>query len=554
VHPLRLGTRGSRLALKQSRIVADRLRALGIAVELVTIVADGDVRAPDAPIGEGIFVTALERALARGEIDLAVHSAKDLPLDEDPRTIIVAYPERADPRDALVTRGRATSLDSLPKGSRVGTDSPRRAGFVRFLRPDLDVIPLHGNVDTRLQRLDSGHADALVLAAAGLDRLGFGARAVERLEPDVMPPAPGQGALAVQVRREDAEVAAMLAPVDDPDVRGAVVAERALLKAMGGGCRAPVGAVAERSAAGYTLVAGAVTPDGQTRHVLRTTVESAVAGTASRVADELNRRVPIRARALLDTRPELDERLRAAVEELGFRHIHVPTIAIAASPVHSGLERARSQLGAYDWVVVTSRRGVEALLADGPKMAARTRWAAVGNSTADTLRRHGVEVACVPGAATAAAIPAAMARMGPLTGARVLLARADAADTFLPQRLAEMGAEVDDVVAYRTATAPADSRGALASALEDPQLEALVFASGSAVKGLVELAGEGAAALRRLKVITIGPKTTEAARHHGFMVTRQSDTRDSAGLAAALRSALDDEVKRWVESQLRLPA
>jgi uroporphyrinogen III methyltransferase/synthase len=333
-----------------------------------------------------------------------------------------------------------------------------------------------------------------------------------------------------------------------------VVAERALLKAMGGGCRAPVGAVAERSGTGYTLVAGAVTPDGRTRHVLRTTVESAVAGTASRVADELNRRVPIRARALLDTRPELDERLRAAVEELGFRHIHVPTIAIDAAPADSGLERARSQLGAYDWVVVTSRRGVEALLADGPKVAARTRWAAVGNSTADTLRRHGVEVACVPGAATAAAIPAAMARMGPLTGARVLLARADAADTALPQRLAEMGAEVDDVVAYRTATAPAGSRGALASALEDPQLEALVFASGSAVKGLVELAGGGAATLRGLKVITIGPKTTEAARHHGFMVTRQSDTRDSAGLAAALRSALDVEVERWVESQLRLPA
>lgn len=117
-----------------------------------------------------------------------------------------------------------------------------------------------------------------------------------------------------------------------------------------------------------------------------------------------------------------------------------------------------------------------------------------------------------------------------------------------------MGAQVDDVVAYRTSTAPAGSRRALASALEDPQLEALIFASGSAVKGLVELAGDGAADLRRLKVITIGPKTTDAARHHGFVVTKESDTRDSAGLAAALRSALDEEVERWVESQLRLPA
>src|SRR4029077_1797782 len=168
---LRLGTRGSRLALVQSEIVAARLPATGAPVEVKTIVSDGDVRAPDAPIGEGIFVTALERALARGEIDLAVHSAKDLPLDEDPGTMIAAYPERADARDALVTSGRATSIEDLPKGARVGTDSPRRAGFVRFLRPDLEVISLHGNVDTRLMRLDSGHADALVLPAAGLDPL-----------------------------------------------------------------------------------------------------------------------------------------------------------------------------------------------------------------------------------------------------------------------------------------------------------------------------------------------------------------------------------------------
>ncbi len=554
MNPLRLGTRGSRLALRQSRLVADRLRARGVAVELVTIVADGDVRAPDAPIGEGIFVTALERALARGEIDLAVHSAKDLPLDEDPRTMIAAYPERADPRDALVIGGRATSLEDLPKGARVGTDSPRRAGFVRFLRPDLEVISLHGNVDTRIQRLDSGHADALVLAAAGLDRLGFGDRIAERLQSDVMPPAPGQGALAVQVRRDDVQVAFIVAPLDDPDVRGAVVAERALLKAMGGGCRAPVGAVAERDGGGFTMVAGAVTPDGKTRHVLRRSINGAVAHMASVAAEELNRSVPIRARALLDTRPELDQRLRAAVEVLGFRHVHVPTIAIAAASVDAGLERARSQLGAYDWVVVTSRRGVEALLADGPRVAPGTHWAAVGNSTAEALRRQGVEASCIPAAATGSAIPAAMAELGPLAGARVLLARADAADGGLPRQLAEMGAEVDDVVAYRTSTAPAGSGGALGSALEDPQLEAVVFASGSAVKGLVELAGGGADALRRLKVITIGPKTTEAARHHGFMVTRQSDTRDSAGLAAALRSALDDEVERWVESQLRLPA
>ena len=548
---LRLGTRGSRLALCQSRLVADRLRARGIAVELVTIVSDGDVRAPDAPIGEGIFVTALERALASGAIDLAVHSAKDLPLEEDPRTAVVAYPERADPRDALVTRGGEESLDELPAGARVGTDSPRRAGFVRALRPDLEIVALHGNVDTRLQRLDSGHADALILAAAGLDRLGAGARAV-RLEPDMMPPAPGQGALAVQVRHDDAEVAAILSPIDDADVRDAVVAERALLKAMGGGCRAPVGAVAERHGSGFRLVAGAVTPDGRTRLVRRLTLDGNVAQAVSGVARELNQNVPIRARALLDTRPELDQELKTAVEQLGFRHVHVPAIEIATATDGRDLERARANLGAYDWVVVTSKRGVEALLGTAAGPLGRARWAAVGHSTADALRRRGVEVDCVPAAATGDAIPDAMAVLGSLQGARVLLARADAAGGALPGRLMELGAEVDDVVAYRTSTAPSSSRPALAAALGDPQLEALIFASGSAVKGLVRLGGPGVETLRSLKVITIGPKTSAVARDHGFVVTREADTRDPAGIAAALRSALDEEVERWVESQQRL--
>ena len=547
---LRLGTRGSRLALRQTRLVADRLRGLGVVVELVTIVSDGDVRAPDASIGEGIFVTALERALAGREIDLAVHSAKDLPLVDDPRTTVAAYPERADPRDALVTRDRTASLDDLPRGARVGTDSPRRAGFVRFLRPDLDVIALHGNVDTRLQRLDAGQADALVLAAAGLDRLGFGERAVH-IDPEVMPPAPGQGALAVQVRRDDEEVASIIAPLDDADIRGAVIAERALLKAMGGGCRAPVGAVAQRRGPAFELVAGAVTPDGRVRHVLRRTVEQAVARSASDAADELNRRVPIRARALLDTRPEVDEGLKQAAAELGFRHVHVPAIAIEAAAAGGELDRVRSQLDRYDWVVVTSRRGVEALLSAGADIPPGVRWAAVGATTAEALRRHGVEVACVPSAATGAAIPEAMTAIRPLKGARVLLARADAADRALPSRLTELGAEVDDVVAYRTSSAPSGSRRLLGAALEDPQLEAVIFASGSAVTGLLELSGGAAGILRKLKVITIGPKTSAVAHDHGFVVTRESETRDAAGLAAALRATLEDEVERWVESQQR---
>jgi len=266
---IRLGTRSSRLALAQSELVAGRLRALGLEVALVPMVTEGDVRPIDMSPGEGVFVAAIARALLAEEIDCAVHSAKDVPLEEDPGLVIAAYPERADPRDALITKRGAGSLGSLPRGAIVGTDSPRRAGFLLAARPDLNVIPLHGNVETRLRRLDEGAADAIVLAAAGIDRLGKHARIDVRFEPDVLAPAPGQGALAVQVRRGDARMIEWVAAIDDADVRLAVEAEREVLRTTGGTCRAPVGALASISGDEFELLAGGVNSDGSDKLVER---------------------------------------------------------------------------------------------------------------------------------------------------------------------------------------------------------------------------------------------------------------------------------------------
>jgi hydroxymethylbilane synthase len=262
---MRLGTRGSRLALRQSESVAERLRASGHEVQLVPIQTEGDLRRPDMAPGEGVFVAALARALLIGEIDLAVHSAKDVPLEEDAELCIAAFPERVDARDALVTRQGGTSLQDLPRGARIGTDSPRRTGFLKAARPDLDVVPLHGNVDTRLRRLDAGEVDALVIAAAGLIRLGQESRIGQWLDPDLLPPAPGQGALAVQCRRQEDGA---LSSIDDVSVRVAVSTERALLAATAGGCRAPVGALADIQAGEIHLLAGAVEPDGSNRRLV----------------------------------------------------------------------------------------------------------------------------------------------------------------------------------------------------------------------------------------------------------------------------------------------
>jgi hydroxymethylbilane synthase len=285
---IRLGTRGSKLALVQSELVAARLREQGHDVELVPIVTEGDVRPVDMSPGEGVFVAAIARALRAGEVDVAVHSAKDVPLEEEPDLLIAAYPERADPRDVLITRLGGASLASLPKGATVGTDSPRRTGFLLAARPDLKVVPLHGNVETRLRRLDEGGSDAIVLAAAGIDRLGIGERIDERLAADVVAPAPGQGALAVQVRRSDARLVELISAIDDRDVRLAVEAERHVLSVTGGTCRAPVGALASVRGDSFTILAAGVNSDGSDKLVQRA---DGVRSDASRLAAKLGNRL-----------------------------------------------------------------------------------------------------------------------------------------------------------------------------------------------------------------------------------------------------------------------
>jgi hydroxymethylbilane synthase len=252
--PLRLGTRGSKLALAQSRTVAEAVTAAtGRAVELVEITTLGDTsREPLAQIGgTGVFVNALRDALLAGEIDFAVHSLKDLPTADPPGLVVAAIPQRADPRDALCARDGLT-LGELPVGSRVGTGSPRRAAQLHALGYGLEVVAIRGNVDTRLGYVTSGELDAVVLARAGLARLGRLDAATEVLDPLQMLPAPGQGALAVECRdpqavpadrREAAaDVHAVLAALDDPESRAAVTAERSLLAALEAGCSAPVGA------------------------------------------------------------------------------------------------------------------------------------------------------------------------------------------------------------------------------------------------------------------------------------------------------------------------
>src|SRR5450759_3118081 len=268
-----IASRGSQLALWQARWVAAQLSAAGheCRIEIIKTTGDKITGVPLAKVGtKGLFTKEIEEALLDGRADLAVHSLKDLPTELPEGLVLAAVPEREDPRDAMVGK----KLAGLPPGAKVGTSSLRRAAQLRRLRPDLQVESIRGNLDTRLRKLDEGQYDAILLAAAGLKRLGWGDRIAELLSPDEMCPAVGQGALAIETRAGFEGVAVL----DHPDTHTAILAERAVLRALGGGCQVPIGAYATVSREYVRLLGIVAAPDGS--QVIRGAAEGAPSNAA----------------------------------------------------------------------------------------------------------------------------------------------------------------------------------------------------------------------------------------------------------------------------------
>jgi hydroxymethylbilane synthase len=281
---LRIGSRGSQLALWQANHVAALLRQQGHAVEIEVIKTTGDkiLDVSLAKVGtKGMFTKEIEEALADNRVDLAVHSLKDVPTELAPEFELAAIMKREDPRDAFISV-KYSSLDELPPGAKVGTSSLRRQCQLKALRPDLEIFPLRGNVDTRLRKLESGEYAAIILAAAGVHRLGLDKHVRSRIAPDVMCPAVGQGALAIEARRDDQQTRTLLAFLNDADTRSAIECERALLGSLGGGCQVPIGAHAEKRSSGLHLRAMVGRPDGS--EILREQAEGSQ-------AEELGREV-----------------------------------------------------------------------------------------------------------------------------------------------------------------------------------------------------------------------------------------------------------------------
>jgi hydroxymethylbilane synthase len=551
-----IGSRGSQLALAQARLVEAALARRDRSSRIVVVETEGDRRAIDTAWGEGAFVAAIERALLAGRVDIAVHSAKDVPTDEDPRLRIAAYLPRADARDALVVRLDAAegSLAELPSGARVGTDSPRRMGFLLARRPDLVVHPLHGNVDTRLRRLDAGETDALVLACAGLDRLGLGERIAERLEPDIVPPAPGQGAIAIQIRGDDTRLLEIVAAIDDRPTKQAVEAERLFLGASGGGCRSPIGSFATVGDGTLDILGGYATPDGaRVAFAHRRGPITTAQDLASELAAELHHSSRPRAsaepggasgdrritrRVLVTRAADQAAELVSAIHDAGLEPVPVPAIAIELEPGAGDLDDAARSIGSYAWVVITSTNGARAILKAAERVFTpfeASRFAAIGPSTQRALEREGVDVHFVPSQRTASALAAEL----PLTqGDRVLVVRGDLADGQLASTFRALGAEVDEVIGYRTREAPEDSRERLRTAVSGGPIAAALFTSGSTVRGLLTLGHQESIDVRAFPAVCVGPQTADDAQAAGFRILAVSPMPDPAALATATADAL----------------
>ena len=540
---LRLATRGSALAWTQSGTVADALRALGHEVELVKVTTHGDVStAPLASLGgAGVFVGAVRAAVLAGEADLAVHSFKDLPTAPAEGLLLAAVPPREDPADALCARDGLT-LAGLPTGARVGTGSPRRAAQLLARRPDLQVVAIRGNVETRLRRAGDD-LDAVLLAAAGLRRLGLESAITERLDPEEFLPAPAQGALAVECRSDaPPELRGALAALDDGPTRMEAIAERAVLARLEAGCAAPVAAHAKVSGGRLRLTAMVVGLDGSNRLQAQADAAPSVAD-----ADVLGRLV---AEQLLGAgAAELVDLTASKPKPLAGRTVLVPArspagtvealAAAGAEVVQAEFTRREplpvTELAAvfaegWDWLVVTSARTVGALQAVGLDHCgphAHVRVAAVGPATAAALSAAGINPDLVADPGGGAALVAAF----PDGPGRVLIPGAEDHSPEPTAGLVAKGWDVRNVPVYRTRALPMPAE--IVEHWQAGMIDAFVVTAGSVARAAVASAG-----LPGPRVVAMGSSAAEVSRELGLDVAAVAERPDADAITEAAVTAL----------------
>lgn len=574
--PIRFGSRGSALALAQTELAIARFRHAfpEQAAELVIVRTEGDIdrRSPLSDIGgRGVFTGAIEERILNGTVDAAVHSAKDLPTTLHPAAPIVAMPDRDDPRDVLVSRHH-TTLDLLPANPIIGTSSRRREVQIRRLRPDAHIVNIRGNIDTRLRKSQSAEFDAIVLAAAGLRRLGWCDRVSQYFAIDELIPSPGQGAIAIQAVAGGA-AAELISVIDDSRVSSAVTLERAFLASIGAGCSHPVGAFVSEQSGKFRLVAmladsagsrvavtdELLTAGDETRHVaeiaLRLKAEIDIdppngswEGWSANPGDLTGLRVAV-------TRPRRQAgQLMAVLSGRGADPVPLPTIRIEPLPDTTALDAAlrAAVAGEYDWIAFTSANAVEVVVnhlgylgLDATQLAS-VRVAAVGPATAQAAGEAGLKVALVPAAANADSLATQLLAVIE-AGARVLYPRSAMGRDALPNTLQDAGVHVDVIDAYHTLPEPDIDPGVL-DQIRQGAIDAIAFTSPSSIQNLFSLLGDDREVVARVPAICAGPVTAKAAREAGLIVAVVSADPGAAAIADAVA-----EHWRRRESAFELP-
>jgi len=557
---VRLGTRSSKLALWQTAFVADRLRALvpGLDCQIVHISTHGD-EDRDRPLpeigGKGLFTEKIEEALRENKIDAAVHSLKDLPIDDSPGLAIAAVLGREEARDVVISRdGRG--LSALPAGAVVGTSSTRREAQLRALRRDLNVKPIRGNVETRIAKVDRGEYEATVIAGAGVMRLGLADRVSEWIGIDRCMPAPGQGALAVQCRADDQRIFGLLALIDDGLLHRVTDAERQFLGRLGGGCAAPVAAIATVKDDRHdriVLHGRVISLDGQQVievrgegdepfALARRLADEALSAGAQRILADARTSAPmtqpLKGKRVLVTRPrEQASDLLSLLCSRGAVPVSLPLIRIEPAGEPSRIEAALEALSSYDWVVFTSANGVEHFFNHLSCRSLAQRTAAVGPATARALLARKITPAFIPSEHTGAALARGLSEReaGTLAGKRILMPCAAAHTEEAARVLRGAGATVDELPFYRTVEEEPAAEDL--AAIVNGSIDAVLFLSGSAVRSFQALAAATPAlaeTLSRAVVGCIGSSTAESAREAGIQVDVVSSEHTMKALVQAL--------------------
>lgn len=565
---LRIGTRKSPLAMWQAEYVRDELKKAhpGLEVELVPIVTKGD-KILDVALskvgGKGLFVKEIERALLDDEVDLCVHSTKDVPAELPEGLSLVAFPPRADPRDALVMGGEG-GLAGLRKGARVGTSSLRRQAQILAVRPDVEIVSVRGNIQTRMKKVEELDLDCVVLACAGLDRMAAEDNIGHRFSVDEMLPAAAQGVLSIEARDADTDVLALLECINDPASERLCLAERAFLRTLGGGCQVPIAAHCTEDGGELTLRGMVANPDGSVvvrgvkkgdandpeglgralgedvlaRGGRRVLVDIGLGADTAGGDGALSDAVVVVAR---DNAP--DDSLSQALTAQGARVLPLPLMHLDAPDDGAPLERAVRDLSKVDVLVFTSTASVERFFgrmkaagSDLRSLPASALIAAVGPATRAALEDHHAAPDVVGeegGDSLAEALKATLA----LDGRKVLFPRAQGGRDELVQALELQGAEVDLVDTHLSKVRPdveAKVRNALQEvALRDAQHKALLLTSPKRVQTLAD-AVDPKALPDGLRLLALGPTTQAAAQEAGFVDVELCSSPTASGVVDLL--------------------